>query len=176
MTELVENEKWADILGFEGIYKISDQSVIKSYPREWVSGNGIKKRHNGLILKTRLNGRGYLQATLFKNGKSITRGVHRLVWEAFNGPTDLEIDHIKEGNKLDNRLVNLQTKTSRENSIKYRLTTNKTSQFTGVCWCKRERKWRAYIVVKKKNIGLGYFEKEEDARDAYLNFKKSLNE
>ena len=58
----------------------------------------------------------YLIASLCKDGKYIRRGVHRLVWEAFNGPIAgrLEVNHINL-DRADNRLENLELLTHQQN-------------------------------------------------------------
>jgi len=58
----------------------------------------------------------YLVASLCKDGVYIRRGVHRMVWEAFNGPIPgrLEINH-KDLNRSNNNLENLELLTHREN-------------------------------------------------------------
>lgn len=143
-----ENEKWADIIG--GGYQAS------------TLGN-IKNSKTGKHLKPGKQSKGYFIVSIF--GK--TKYVHRLVWEAFNGPTDSQIDHRIEGNKTDNRLENLQVLTNRQNVSKHYLTTPKTSQFTGVYWSKHAQKWTARIRVKGKLKNLGYFSDESVAADAY---------
>lgn len=63
---------------------------------------------------------GYMKYTIFKDGVSLQAGVHRMVWEAYNGPigTGLEIHHI-DGNPANNRLNNLEI-VSREKNLQYR--------------------------------------------------------
>lgn len=60
--------------------------------------------------------KGYAQACLCKNGKYTRRAVHRLVWEAFNGPIQgrLEINH-KDLDRGNNRLENLELVTHQQN-------------------------------------------------------------
>lgn len=62
---------------------------------------------------------GYEQIKLSRNdGTRITKGVHRAVWEAHNGPIPkgMWINH-KDGNKLNNQLSNLEVTTPSENHI-----------------------------------------------------------
>lgn len=47
-----------------------------------------------------------------------------------------------------------------------------TSKFKGVSWNKNIKKWYSCTYKKGKQIGLGYYETEEEAADAYNNFKK----
>ena len=45
---------------------------------------------------------------------------------------------------------------------------NNTSGQKGVCWSKRNKKWKSYITVKGKNIYLGYYADKQDAINARL--------
>lgn len=58
----------------------------------------------------------YLIASLCKDGVYTRRSVHRLVWEAFNGPIPgrLEVNH-KDLNRANNRLENLELLTHQQN-------------------------------------------------------------
>lgn len=58
----------------------------------------------------------YQIASLCRDGVYVRRSVHRLVWEAFNGPIPgrLEINH-KNLDRADNRLKNLELVTHQQN-------------------------------------------------------------
>ena len=58
----------------------------------------------------------YRIASLCRNGVYVRRSVHRLVWEAFNGPIPgrLEINH-KDLDRANNRLDNLELVTHQQN-------------------------------------------------------------
>ena len=60
--------------------------------------------------------KGYWIASLCKNGKYTKRSMHRMVWEAFNGPIEnrLEINH-KDLNRGNNKLDNLEVVTHQQN-------------------------------------------------------------
>lgn len=59
---------------------------------------------------------GYYQVNLRKKGKTFSCRVHRIVYETFKGPipNNMEVRHLND-NKLDNRIVNLEIGTHREN-------------------------------------------------------------
>lgn len=67
-------------------------------------------------LKPTLDGRGYPQVKLYKDGVGYILRVHKIVYIAFNGeiPKGYEIDHIN-GIKTDNRLENLRCVTHKDN-------------------------------------------------------------
>jgi hypothetical protein len=160
----LEDEIWKDVPGFEGLYQVSNMGRVKSLAKKWICGMGTTvHQHNGKILKQRINEKGYYCISLSKNKVNKGYFVSRLVWETFNGKTDLHIDHIIEGNKADNRLCNLQPLTHRENIIKNRLTLKKTSKYVGVSYRKNVNNWQAYITIDKKRISLGVFKNEIDA-------------
>ena len=61
----------------------------------------------------------YLFVNLCNDGKMVQESVHRLMWIYHKGeiPYNMTIDHIN-GDKQDNRLVNLQLLTACDNSRK----------------------------------------------------------
>ena len=89
-------EEWRDIKGYEGRYQISSLGRVYSF---------YKKD----ILKLAKHTGGYLQIGLYKDGKSKTLTVHKLVAEAFipNPNNYKEINH-KDENKQSNCVDNLE--------------------------------------------------------------------
>ena len=79
------------------------------------------------------------------------------------------VDHIN-GNTLDNRRSNLRECTNQQNSFNKRKTTKQNgaaTQFKGVCWHKRLKKWQANICVNYRKVHIGYFDSPEEAATAY---------
>lgn len=97
-------EVWNDILGYEGLYKISNFGRVKSTVR------------NERILKARAHSGGYLRVNLCKDGKSKDAYIHRLVAQAFldNPYEKCDVNH-KDGNKENNCVENLEWTTRSEN-------------------------------------------------------------
>jgi hypothetical protein len=170
-------EIWKDIKGFEGLYQVSNTGLVKSMKKEWISGrsNAVLKKEES-ILKHSINSGGYCNLVLRKNGKYKTISIHRLVAIHFIENTDNYecVDHI-DGNKLNNHFSNLRWCTKRQNnSFENKIfKKDKSSIYTGVRLHKFG-KWQARIVVNKKQISLGYFDKEEEAAEAYINYTNQL--
>jgi hypothetical protein len=92
---------------------------------------------------------------------------HRVVWAREHGEWPaLQIDHIN-GVRTDNRPQNLRLATGMQNMHNSGVTAKSKSGIKGVHWCKDKRKWGAWICVNKKRIGLGRFDRIEDAAAAY---------
>lgn len=111
-----EKEIWRDIKGYEGMYQVSNLGRVKSLPRLKWNGKGIhmlKER----ILKIYITNRGYYRVRLYSNFKGKFFSIHRIVFEAFVGeiPEGMQINHINE-DKSDNRLINLNLMTAKENT------------------------------------------------------------
>jgi len=92
---------------------------------------------------------------------------HRVAWAIYYGewPTNI-IDHIN-GNKFDNRINNLRQATYSQNSANSKLSKANTSGIKGVSFNKKLNKFCARIVVRRKQITLGYFENIEHAKNKY---------
>ncbi len=108
------------------------------------------------------NSSGYLQVKV--SGRKYC--VHRLAWLMTHGQwPEGQLDHTN-GNRLDNRLVNLRIVTPRQNS--QNRTTHRAGRLVGCSYHKQRRLWRAYITVRRKQRSLGYYETEQEAHEAYL--------
>ena len=145
-------EMWKPIVGFEGLYEVSDAGNVRRIARgKTLDGakvaeakrmfeQGALLREVAEFLNTSLATasniklgkiwvgdttyrtckttllKGYWQIALCKDGKYTRRAVHRVMWEAFNGPIfgRLEINH-KNLDRSDNRLKNLELVTHQQN-------------------------------------------------------------
>lgn len=108
--------KWLPVVGYEGLYEVSDVGEVWSLPR-FDNCHTYLRRRSGRYLAQTVNSRGYLTVGLSRDGRASTRGVHNLVLEAFVGarPQDAQTRHLN-GQQLDNRLTNLAWGTGVENA------------------------------------------------------------
>jgi hypothetical protein len=78
-----------------------------------------------------------------------------------------EVEHC-DLNKLNNHRNNLRLSTRSQNSAnKDKQTGTYTSQYKGVAWHKKNKRWCAQIGVNNKMISLGYYKDEKEAARAY---------
>ena len=110
-------ETWKPVVGWEELYEVSDQGRVRSVDRTIHYKDGQTRRHKGRVLKPWKNRKGYLQVSLYGEGRT-NKFVHRIVLEAFVGdcPEGLETLHI-DGNPANNHVGNLKWGTSSENSL-----------------------------------------------------------
>lgn len=149
----MENEEWRDVVGYEGLYRVSDRGRVFS----------VK---NNRVLKPGVFGNSYLNVALYKDTKRKTKRIHSLVAHSF-----LDSDYLANGlvvnhinfDKQNNNLYNLEIITQRENVSKRNILGS--SKYTGVC--RIRDKWRAAIVLNKKSICLGLFMSEIEASRCY---------
>lgn len=88
---------------------------------------------------------------------------HRIAFAHFHGFEPDHVDHIN-GDKTDNRIVNLRSVTKRVNSSNRTISSRNTSGVTGVH--RHKNKWRATIRIKGKAKMLGDFDTIEMAAAA----------
>lgn len=98
------NEIFVDVLGYEGLYKVSNL------------GNVLSVKRNKL-LKSSKDSYGYLVVALYKNGERKTCKIHRLVATAFleNKLQLPQVNHRDE-NKENNNVSNLEFCTASYNN------------------------------------------------------------
>jgi hypothetical protein len=168
-------EIWKDVVGYEGIYQVSNLGNVKSLTRK-VLFRGILRTVNERILKNGVGSNGYPKVVLSKDNKKQDLNVHVIMAIAFLGHKNNKltsiVDHINNI-RNDNRLENLQIISHRENCSKDTKKHNRTSRFIGVSYSKCCKKWKAEININGKKKYLGIFENELDAGNAYYTeFKK----
>jgi AP2 domain/HNH endonuclease len=123
--------------------------------------------------KWHFNAQGYAARNVVKSdGKRAPVTMHRMILDAQKG---IHVDHIN-GNRLDNRRVNLRLCTSGENLMNTNGQTRRVySKFKGVTWDKNRKKWIAQIQAYGEHKMLGRFGSEEQAAAAYDNAAKNMH-
>lgn len=155
-VELLPNERWRFVKGFEGVYAISDKGRLASCKR------GCWK-----VLSTR-NSKGDYLTIILKNGDNIihTR-LHRLVYEAFVKPIPKgkknHIHHLN-GNKQDNRVENLAFNTAKEHNLIH--SKEKPSKNYGMIFYNKYIKTKRIYQIDLEGNTLNVFANAADASNA----------
>lgn len=111
VVDAASEERWLPILGYEGLYEVSDLGRVRSHIR----------RTNWLLKPRRSRDRNHRNpgwtVALFKDGVRKNHLIHRLVLEAFVGPCPegQEACHWND-DAADNRLANLRWDTHSANT------------------------------------------------------------
>jgi hypothetical protein len=112
-------ESWRDVVGYEGLYQVSDGGRVRTLGREGVYPGRWKPTRMVFPAKEmRVNDGtgGYRYVKLKRpNSKSKHELVHRLVMAAFVGPANgMQVNHL-DGNRSNNHISNLEYCTSLQN-------------------------------------------------------------
>lgn len=102
----MDKEIWKDVVGYEGLYQVSNMGRVRSF-----------KRGKVRVLKPNTNKRGYLHVVLSKNNSLKTLRIHRLVAQAFlPNPNNLPQVNHKDEDKTNNIVTNLEYCDAKYNS------------------------------------------------------------
>lgn len=112
------NEEWRDVVGYEGLYMVSNLGRVKSLKRKYKKSFLSERLLNVFFDKGR--GIGYLSVSL-KNTNDVGRKrikLHRLIANSFikNPENKPVVNHIN-GIRNDNRIENLEWVSYQENSL-----------------------------------------------------------
>lgn len=113
-----KNEIWKDVVGYEGLYQVSNLGRVWSCPKKVRGKQGCVRRLSGKFINgigTRKDGRVYI--SLWRNNVGRARFLHHLVLEAFVGPRPrgMECCHYPDRSSSNCRLDNLRWDTSENN-------------------------------------------------------------
>ena len=156
-------EEWRDVVGFEGLYQVSNLGRVKGLDRlvDTNINNVYRRIHKEKLLKPQFNNKGYKRVNLCKNGNKNFAFVHRLVAEAFiPNPNNYPIINHKDENKQNNIVW-----VNEDGSIDY--------DKSNLEWCTQEYNMNWNGVMKK--VGLKFRktdEEKETNRKRYLELHK----
>lgn len=104
-------EIWKDVIGYEGLYRISNLGNVYSNSRRGSGG-----ARTGRILKPKIDGSGYMFVNLQYKGSRKYMKIHRLVALHFldNPDNKPQVNHI-DFNRTNNIVTNLEWCTVSEN-------------------------------------------------------------
>ncbi len=163
-------EFFKDIPNYNGRYQVSNLGRVKSIK------NGKER-----ILKANSNekrDRKYNKVCLYKDGKMTNNRVHTLVAKTFIDSDyiskNLVVDHINN-NQLDNRLINLQLLTRRQNDTKERVSETGFTGVTTKTLVSGKIRYVSAISINNKRKHLGTFNTPEEASNKYQQELKKVS-
>ena len=136
--------------GFE-VARVSDIIYTENYTID--TDGKVYTKNRQKYLKQYKDGKGYLYVLLYNKEKKKTIKVHKLVANAFLGKSNLQVDHI-DGNKLNNKLNNLEYVTPKENirrAWEKGLSKNTENQ-RKIARRTMLKKWANYRQMKNKSL------------------------
>lgn len=175
---MANKELFKPIPGHEGVYEVGDNGTVRSLDKiQYRKHPKLLRSHKfnikGKLLKPYVNKHGYHGVALCNDGERIDYGVHQLVAMAFLGHKvdghSKVVDHI-DNNPGNNSVDNLQIVSTRLNNSKDKK--KKHGKYVGVTLSSgnRIKKWQSTIGVNGRNVFLGRYETEEEAKAAYDNY------
>ena len=121
---------------------------------------------------TSLDGKGYKHGDIF-NKRVYPHQLAVVMTYGSYETSSYAVDHIN-GDRVDNRIVNLRLVSYRENALNCKRPRHNTSGHVGVTWHKQASKWMAQVQFEGKCYYLGLFDDISLALDARNKKQKEL--
>lgn len=117
MQEENEEEIWKDVVGYTGLYKVSNLGRVKRLQRVGIDKLGRKCVYKEMMLKPNPIKGGYYQLKLTSNKEESSILLHRIVCEAFHGsaPKGKPFVNHKLPDKTNNSSDNIEWCSFKEN-------------------------------------------------------------
>jgi len=113
-------EEWRAVVGWEGLYEVSNMGRVRSLTRKVAFGRGWRIAEGKVLKPVPMRGSAYYRIVNLQSPerRNSTRTIAWLVLEAFVGPRPPKYDSCHgSGGTLDDRLENLRWDTRKENII-----------------------------------------------------------
>jgi hypothetical protein len=111
-----QGERWRPVVGYEGLYEVSDLGHVRGIDRLIPYKGGHRARKRGKQILGVPDKKGYLHLVLCKEGRQKTFLVSQLVAIAFiPNPGDLRSVHHKDFDQSNNAAANLAWVTHQQN-------------------------------------------------------------
>jgi len=146
---------------------MQDDSVVVIDPEDYP----MVSKYRWHLSSPTIKGMAYARCFIGRfNGKMKLGLMHRMILGTVDQP-EVYVDHIDHDTK-NNRRSNLRIATKEQSTHNRRVRTHwrgkpLDSAYKGVFLCKTTGRWRARIVIDKKNVSLGVFDTEKLAALAY---------
>ncbi|RJQ39524.1 MAG: hypothetical protein C4555_03185 [Dehalococcoidia bacterium] len=114
-------------------------------------------------MRVHKSGHIYAATSFWKDGRTITLMMHRVI---MNAPKGVQVDHLDD-NGLNNKRGNLRIATYAQNQQYQRISRKQktASRYKGVC--RHKSNWRAQIRIEGRKVWLGDYRTEIEAAMAY---------
>jgi hypothetical protein len=109
--------EWKDVVGYEGVYRVSADGQVRSLDRI----DSVGRQRKGIKLRITLDHDGYARVTLSRNAQVKCRSVHTMMLAAFVGPQPAGAQGChKDGNYQNNMIENLLWRKRDYNAMRVR--------------------------------------------------------
>lgn len=152
-NDKLKHMRYLNIYNDQG-FLLFDKQLNKEIGQVLINPEDIDKIK---ITNWRLNEKGYVTSSINRK----TTKIHNLILNRDTSNPKITCDHINR-NKLDNRKQNLRIISHLENN----LNSDRVNKGKGYCFRRDRNKWMAYIKINNKVKTIGYYNTEEEAKEA----------